>query len=210
MVRFRVFGLCMLAGIVVSMGSAVQAGTIYDNLSAVSNGSDPITSENFGPLADSFSTGAATTLVDVKLLLSGDPTVAGTTTVYLLSDASTSPGSVLATLGTIDDSALSINGSVQDVSGFAPFSLSANTRYWIELTSTDNASSNWNFSTDTSGVGVANEYFSNQGGVFENSQKFPYQMQINTAGAAVPEPATLTLAAFGLGGVFLISRRVAR
>jgi hypothetical protein len=195
-----------------SLGSVARAGTIYDNLppAVPSAGMDPIST--FGPLADSFSNGAAATLVDLKLLLNVDiPTDGGTVTVSLLSsDESTSPptpGSVIATLGTINDSSLSTSLSVVDISGLS-VALAANTRYWIEL-SQPNGSANWSFAGDASGVGTAGEFFFNQNGPFPNSEG-PYQMQINVASGTIPEPSAVVLGMIGIGGLFILRRRVVR
>jgi hypothetical protein len=82
-----------------------RADVLYNNLGGLSNGNDPISS--FGPLADSFSTLALGFLFnDLKLLLSGDNTSDGSTSVRLLSDRAGNPGSILDILGTIDDSLL--------------------------------------------------------------------------------------------------------
>ena len=205
MFKVSAFVFPIVAGIAISAGSVAEGGTIYDNLNATPDGVDYVAS--FGPLADSFSTGAATILVDVKLLLSGDSTSSGTTFVYLLNDASTSPGSVIAQLGSISDSSLPIMPGVIDVSSFAPIILNATTRYWIELSST-NTTAGWAFSGDTSGPGVENEFFANQHGVFANSIGEPYQMQVNTT--AIPEPSTLALSIAGLGTLLGFRRRVVR
>jgi hypothetical protein len=206
MTRIRAFLLSIVAGMALSVVSATHAGTIYDNLNATTDAGDDVLA--FGPLADSFSTTDATMLIDIKLKLSGDPIGGGTTFVSLLSDASTSPGSVIAQLGSISDSSLTeFPGGVHDVSGFAPIGLSANTRYWIELSSS-NSYSMWDFSPDTSGTGVANEFFANQLGVFANATGEPYQMQVNTM--AIPEPSTFALGIAGLGTVLAFRWRVVR
>ncbi len=213
----RACGFAIFAGIALSLGTVAQAGAIYDNLSAVSTGSDPVftsTPNNLGlgPIADSFSTGAAATLVDVKFLLSGDPTSPSSTSVDLLSNVPTvplpTPGSLVAHLGSILDSQLSTSAGVIDISGLNVM-LSANTRYWIELSSPDTTAM-WYWSTDISGPGVAGEFFFNAGGPFTNDNG-PYQMQVNVAGAAgVPEPSTLTLGLFGIGSLFVLRRRMVR
>ncbi len=199
-----VFGRSVLVGLILSLVSVARAGTLYDNLSAATLDSDSVSS--FGPLGDSFSTGAAAVLVDVKILLVGDPTNDGTTSVDLYNDAATSPGTPVAHLGSISDSSLSPTFGPIDVSGFTPVDLIANSRWWIVLTSTD-TSAMWGFSPDISGPGVAGEFFSNQFGVFDNSNG-PYQMQVNTAG--VPEPSTLILSLCGIGTLLVFRRRAAR
>jgi hypothetical protein len=211
MTILRALVFAILAGIALSLGSVAHAGAIYDNLSATSSYYDPVANYDpsnndagFGPLADSFTNGSTATLIDVKFLLSGDPTSGSSTSVDLLSDSSTSPGSVLAHLGTISDSSLSSSPGVIDVSGFAPVVLSANTRYWIQLSSPD-TSAVWYYSYDTSGPGVAGEYFYGGLGVFPNSDG-PFQMQVNV----VPEPSSVTLGLFGIGTFAVFLRRRAR
>ena len=138
MTRLRTLRLAcaLLAGLALSLGSAAHAGVVYDNLSAPFGG-DGNLANPVQDSADSFSTGAAGTLGDVKLLLlATTPGDGGAITVNLLSDSSTSPGSVIEPLGTISDSSLSTSYSTQDVSGFPPVALSAGTRYWIQLVAT--------------------------------------------------------------------------
>jgi hypothetical protein len=70
-----------------------------------------------------------------------------------------------------------------------------------------NSSAFWAWSFDVSGPGVANEFFSNNAGVFPNNQNGPYQMQVNTA---IPEPSTLALGIAGLGTLLAFRWRVVR
>jgi hypothetical protein len=208
--------LLLLAVVALLLGGVGQARagtiTLYNNLSATSGGADfvaanpPSNPNNVaqGPLADSFSTGAsAVNLSDVKLLLGLFPngTTTGSITVTLNSDSSTSPGAVLTTIGTINDSSLSSTLGVVDLA--TSFSLAANTRYWIELSTSNNSSAQWSWSNDTSGVGVANEFFFNEHGAAPNSNG-PYQMEVTaqTATTGVPEPSTLTL--LGIGSLSLL------
>src|ERR1700710_728566 len=66
--------------------------------------------------------------------------------------------------------------------------LSANTRYWIELSGAD-TTAKWSFSSDISGTCVGGEFFSNIAGVSGNSGD-PYQMQVN---GVLPEPMSIAL-----------------
>jgi hypothetical protein len=144
MTTLRTLALTILVGIAFSLGSIAQAGTLYNNLGAVSDGTDPLIF--LGPLADSFSTGPATTLDDVKLLLRTSFIDTSSSTVSLLSDNATSPGSLIAQLGSISDSSLPVGSlAVVDFAAFTPIALAANTRYLIELTSTVFSSAVWSF-----------------------------------------------------------------
>ncbi len=105
MIRFR--NVALAAGIiaVLSAGSAVNAGVIYDNLSVGMSAVDYAAMD--GPLYNSFSAGASQSeLTDVKMLLGGNPNSSASFTVNLLSDSAKSPGSVLTTLGTVSDGSL--------------------------------------------------------------------------------------------------------
>lgn len=206
--RQIVLGMATLT-LLLAAGGRVHADTIlYNNLGAASDGSDPIATNPFGPLFDSFSTGATpVNLTDVKVLLSGSPSSA-TITVALLSDSSTSPGAVLDVIGTLSDNALSGTPTVFDFPVVPSFPLAANTRYWIELSSPD-STAEWSYSLDTSGPGVSGEFFGHQDQVFPNEEG-PYQMEVTAetaapAPAAVPEPSSLALCA--LGGLALAGWR---
>jgi hypothetical protein len=189
LVRASVFGALAL-----SMTLAAHATSLYNNLPAVSDGSDGVSS--FGPLADSFSTGSSPVVLDsVTLdLLATLPNDGGSIIVTLDGDNSTSPGSTLETIGTINDS--SLTSSLADYTLTTDFALSADTRYWIELASAD-SSANWSWSNDISGTGVAGEFYANQTGVFPNSGG-PYQMDVEANASATPEPSTLLLLGSGL------------
>jgi hypothetical protein len=205
--------LCFLvcAGL---LTTAANAGSVvlFDNLSASSGFADGVdTTTGLGPLADSFSTGGASVfLTDVKLLLELQVTGAGggSMTVSLLSDNSTSPGSLLTTLATINDSDL-IFGPPQVIDiPVASFALAANTRYWIQLATTTGSSTAifWLGSLDTSGTGVASEFSSNSLlGVTANVNEGAYQMQV-IGNSAIPEPSSVVLLGAGVAGIFLVSR----
>ena len=149
--------LAVLFGITFA-APANAAAISFDNLNATSVDADSIAT--FGPIAASFSTdGFGTTLLQVSLKLSGTAD-AGSVDVQLLSDSSTSPGSLLSTIGTLNDSLLSSTLLNYTLTLATPFNLAANTRYWIKLIS-NGSSANWAWSQDISGPGVAGEYISN-------------------------------------------------
>jgi hypothetical protein len=87
----------------------------------------------------------------------------------------------------------------------APYALSANTIYWIGLSG--NTSAFWSWSLDTSGPGVANEYFANIDGVFPNNPDGPYQMLVSGI-ITTPEPGTMSLLLLGLGLVGTLRRKL--
>ena len=188
------------------LASIVQAGTIiYDSTLQASDGSDPITAE-FNPIFDSFSTGTNSgALTRLQLLLEADPASAGYLTVGLYADSGILPGALITTLGTVNDFAIISNPTLIDVALGANPVLAAGTRYWIGLLGTGSTAS-WNWTTDTSGIGVNGEYFSHGGLVFPNNPDGGYQMEVEI-GAGVPEPATFGMAGAMLAGLFAFLRR---
>ena len=190
----------------------VIADVVYDNISAstgaVSAGDAGVSTTGSGPLGDSFSTDSSpSTLTDVQVLVSADtPTDGGAFTVSLLSDSSTSPGTTIATLGTIQDSALTTSPTetTVDVPVTSTIDLAPNTRYWIELGGAT-TSGNWSYDVANVGVGVASEFNFYAGGVSANNSFTPYQMTVTTT--PVPEPTTLGLAGLCVAGLALRRRR---
>jgi len=213
MTPHRCLVLALAATVVLTLSSVADAGIIYDNISpstgATSGGSASISSSDHGPLADSFSTGAGfSVLTDLKLLVAATtPTDGDSFNVLLLSDTSTSPGSVLTTLRTVSDSSLTTTLSTVDIILSTPYLLAANTRYWIELSS-PSTSGVWSFTTTNVGIGVANEYNFYAGSVSANSAFTPYQMTVTTS--AVPEPSSFGLCAIGIAALAIARRHLGR
>ena len=217
---YRKRALTFVACGILSLVSAVNAGEIYNNLPPVTDiGSwDPIALD--GPSYNSFSTDStASYLTDIRLLLTGTLGTPSQFTVSLFSDSSNAPGSLLSTLGTFNDvDQLSTTSSVVDVSG-SSYALAANTRYWVELSSTVPSSPSvvaWNFASSTAGVGVSTEYWGyTSGGVVHVSANTdtssPYQMSVMTS-SSVPEPGTFcqVLTALGLGMIAIARRQMTR
>jgi hypothetical protein len=192
-----VFATAFVAGTALVSNSA-SASPIYDNMAASSNSAD--NAFPFGPLYDSFTTGGSSfNLNQIDYLVRGNPSDGGTYNLSVYSDNFTTPGGVILNIGNIPDAILSATLNTVSTS-FAPFTLTANTRYWIGISSAD--SINWSWSFDVSGPGVANEFFANGSGVHPNRDG-PYQMAL----FETPLPAALPLFATGLGVMGLLARR---
>jgi hypothetical protein len=208
------FSWCVLAVLtgVYTNSPAASAGVLYDNLGATTLSSDAV-SGPAAPLADSFSTPAvATALTDVNVLLDGSSLSDGFSQVDLLSDARTAPGTLLLSLGIVPDVSLSSTPIVFDLPLAVPFVLAADSRYWIEVSSPNGSTANWDWSPDISGPGVANEFFYFGGQSFPNLGA-PYQMQVNgdpiIVANAVPEPSgfVVLLSALAVLGILRRHRR---
>lgn len=191
-----------------AFGSGAKAGviTIYDNLNSTTESSDTL-----GPLFDSFSTpGSPFSLTDVMIKLYGPETpAAGTLEVALFADDSTSPGTLLTSINTLDAASVSAGDANYDFPLTSPYALATNTRYWIginiSVAPAADSTIEVDYSYDTTATGVAGEYFANEGGVFSNDGG-PYQMRI-TGTSDVPEPSSFILSAFGVAGFGVLRRR---
>jgi len=186
-------------GLAVGAAASANAGeAIYDNLGAASSGADQLVYR--GPLFVSFTATSNETITGLELALGNYGPAGGTGTVtvglYSLSSLDSSAESTLiATLGTIDNSTIVIGG-IHDysVSLIANPALTADTRYWIGLTDWSDGAITWSWSSDTSGTNVAGEYWAYGGGVVNsNSVGGPYQMAL----AAAPVVPNLTITQLG-------------
>ena len=180
-----------------------SAATLYDNLSAPSNGVTPPSAFGLDPIYDLFSNGNSSNffLRNINLLLSGNPTDGGSFNVSLYRDSGATPGGVVVNFGNISDSILSTSLNVVSIP-FAPYPLLPNMRYWVGISSAYSVS--WSWSLDISGLGVAGEYFSATGNVFPNIDG-PWQMSVTDN--TTPLPAALPLFATGLGALGLLGWR---
>lgn len=199
----RLLRTLLIAAIVAAMPAAHADTPIFDNLAASRDGSDPLLS--YGPLADSFSTGAQAGLVLTQvtaLLKSGNADIVGDLRVSLHADSADGPGALLATLGTLSSASVSTAAfAAYTFKPAAGVQLAANTTYWIELAATSPNAVEWSWSQGLAGTGVAGgSNYNAVFGVSPNSAFAPYQMSV--AVQAVPEPASVALM---LGGVGLLA-----
>ena len=203
----KLTGVITLLACLFFLAGAAGATVLYDNLGATPAYPYPLA--DFGPLLfNSFSTGAGGfNLSQVDLLVAGsDSPGAGSFSVGLYSDASTSPGSLLTTIGTVSDSALTSTPSVATFNLPSPYSLAAGTRYWVGLASADSVAA-WMYSYE-GGVGVAGEYWgSTADGVVANYvggfSTGPYEMRVSHT----PLPGALLLLCAGMARLVAYGRR---
>ena len=104
-------------------------------------------------------------------------------TVALYADSAGSPGSLLTTIGTLNDTSLSASPSSFDFPLGTPALLAANTRYWIGISTTNGSAAFWDWSLDIGGTGVSTGFFANDGGVSPNVDG-PYQMRVTALSGA--------------------------
>jgi hypothetical protein len=189
-----------------------HADVLYDNLSVASAGADPANPSIYGPLYNSFSTGSSGfSLSEIGLSLQAQNTVdLGTFTVTLLSGAAAyADPTAIVFSSTFNDSQLLASLSTFDVN-FSPISLAADTRYWVELSST--GSVQWSYASDASGTGVSGEFSQNQGGTTLNGPtgdetQPPYQMLISDQQiSAVPELSSWMMMILGLMGLVTVGQ----
>jgi hypothetical protein len=186
---------------------SLQASTIYDSTEQTTAGADPI--ENFGPLYDSFSTGGSSgQLSSLQLLLRTDNTLQGFFAVGLYGDSSSSPGALIANLGTVPDSSLTSEVSLLNIVLSADPSLSSDTRYWIGLSGI--TSGYWAYTQDTSGIGVNGEFSNNQFGTFSVNPNGAYQMEVGVSTSAAREPPTGLFSVSALSALAMLYGRRAK
>ncbi len=171
------------------------------------------------PLAQSFTVtpGGVLELSNIGLVLNNGGNSGGVSSIVvtLNADLAGAPGSVLATLGTLADSALTSSSAVYNFWGQA-YTLTSGATYWIEAQDTY-AGSTASLATtavweQASGIasgdiGVENQHTLADGLVLSNGTiasagSNPLQMSVDA-----PEPATLAVLGVGLAGIGWARRR---
>ena len=193
--------------------SRASADVLFDNSGSSPSGSgDAIVNTLYA----SFSVGSSSELLtSITFALFGNSSPAtasdgGAISVMLYSDAATSPNTPLAYLGTINDSAVtSVDGNNPSLVALAqssPYTLNADTRYWIQLSdySSPVTSAMWASDTDGSGTNVASEFTINtiNGGSAVSNANGAYMMLVS--GIPVPEPGSLALYGSAIAALSLL------
>lgn len=207
----------LLVGVLFALVTAgSNAAVLYDNLNAAPGGKDIILQG--GPFeGNSFSTGSSAaelTGLEVRLVL---PTVRPTlfnVNAFIAADNNLRPDTSLTSLGnspiSVDSQGPGLSETTLTVSfpQSSPVALSAHARYWILLQGDQN-SPMWNWSLDTSGVGVQGEYFMTFGNVFPNDLgAFLMRVSVDTAPVPLPGMApALAAMLLGFGGTSYFRRR---
>ncbi|WP_083748515.1 choice-of-anchor R domain-containing protein [Pelomonas sp. KK5] len=194
--------------LVAATGFSASAANLYDNLGSTQDGADPILS--YGPLANSFTTGADGGLLSsiAALLKNDSASIVGDLRVSLHADgAGSTPGAELLSVGLLSSSGIATDAfAAYSFALSTPFALAANTTYWVEIEAASPNAVEWAWSGDLSAPGVAGQSnYSVLFGANPNSAQSPYQMAVNVS--AVPEPASMGLLLAGLVMVGMSIRR---
>jgi hypothetical protein len=102
-----------------------------------------------------------------------DSNLSGNIHILLLEDKNEYPGSVLDNLATVDAHTLALGEQWLTVPFKNTKELSANTRYWIEISATGDPGS-IAYSREKVGHGIATESYLNRYGLHRNTETGPY------------------------------------
>jgi hypothetical protein len=173
--------------------------TLFDDTGSTDTGGLGIAPTSEGPLAQSFSSGSAPiVLTDLKLdLLDATPSDGGTITIELFTDGggTNGPATMLATLGTIADSALTSTAAFYDLAISNFVTLAANTTYWIELTATAGSGAHWEAANGATGTGVSGQEAYHRGAT---NSSFDFLMNLSGSAQETPFDDTGSTATGGL------------
>ena len=128
-----------------------------------------------GSSAFSFTDTFAGTLSQVQVDLedAAAATDGGSVSVALYSsigsDASSKPGTLIATLGTISDASLSATPGLVTLNAPAGIALTAGTRYWIQITGSSTSQAELPYEKAGAGTGASGEYLYDSGNTGANS-----------------------------------------
>jgi hypothetical protein len=203
-------GLAIAGFLALAAIGPARAGVIFTNLTDNSIGSRGLASTAQYQSFSNLTMGMF--LTDVQLRLSGNNMDSHAFSVDLYADSSTSPATLLDHIGSMSDSALTTSCACVYDFPIAAFALSANTRYWIGLSTSNGAGVNWQiegpFQGHPSDIGVTGEFIDDTGSVSsDNGEAFQMQITVGAGGAGVPEPANFLLGGAGLLGLFLLRRQ---
>lgn len=122
------------------------------------------------------------------------------------------PGSALTTIGTVLDSSVSTCRSLLTLPLTTPFTLAANTRFWIVLSTGNSSVLEINLTNTASGAGVLGEFFFGEGSTITNDTAFIASVTgtANAPTTAAPASLLLTLAGLACVGLWLGRRRFSR
>lgn len=198
-------------GLFALWATSASASSLYlaDNLSESNDGSAGLASGLY--LAESFTTDAThTKITEVTTPLNREPNATGTVYFYIYSsDGSNNPGTLVATLGSLDVASQLTTSIANYTLSSLNVSLSANTQYYLVLTSTSTLPdiTYWIFTGSTSGTGFPSYYssrYTNGSPAWSTpSLTSPQQMRIQAEGSSsssVPELDALS----GTGALTLV------
>jgi hypothetical protein len=195
--RVRLFALALI------LLPMCEAGVLYDTLvdpDVGNRGFDThVQYQSFSTTLGLFG------LNDVQVRLQGDNKGTGSVSVDLYADSASTPGGLLWHIGSVSDNKLPFSGPGVFDLPILPFTLTASTRYWIGLSSSDGSHAFWDLGlTGPGDTGTAGEFMDDSGN--NGSDSFlNFQMKVTTgAPVANPEPAGMVLAGIGVAGLIFL------